>query len=146
MLIAYAAILFAYTAEIVFTRQLPKGLLGWMVIGFTTTGAGSRTASGPPRLPELPAPMRKDKIEQHTRLAVSLMQGTRNGRILEMTAVAADERPPRGEEKRGPVREDPGGGRRQAQPRSIGCPPSNRGGRRPVLGGRRAQADGVSAR
>ncbi len=38
-LIAYALILLAYAAQIVITQTLPVGTLGWMVLGFTITGA-----------------------------------------------------------------------------------------------------------
>jgi hypothetical protein len=41
VLLAYAAILLAYTAEIVVTRQLPQGVLARMVLGFVTTGAAT---------------------------------------------------------------------------------------------------------
>ncbi len=40
LLLIYAAILLAYTAQIVVTRALPQGMIGWMVLGFVVTGAG----------------------------------------------------------------------------------------------------------
>ena len=41
LLLAYAAILLVYAVQIVVTQQLPEGMLGWMVLGFVTTGAGA---------------------------------------------------------------------------------------------------------
>ena len=41
LLLAYAAILLVYAVQIVITRQLPEGMLGWMVLGFVTAGAGA---------------------------------------------------------------------------------------------------------
>lgn len=41
VLLAYAAILLAYCVQIVVTRSLPQGMLGWMVMGFTVTGAAT---------------------------------------------------------------------------------------------------------
>lgn len=41
LLLAYAAILLAYAAQIVVTQQLPQGMLGWMVLGFVTAGAAA---------------------------------------------------------------------------------------------------------
>ena len=38
-LLAYALILLVYAVQIVFTQELPVGTLGWMVLGFTITGA-----------------------------------------------------------------------------------------------------------
>jgi len=52
VLIAYAAILLAYTVQIAVTRQLPQGLLGWMVLGFTTTGAATWLLLYPPFMRE----------------------------------------------------------------------------------------------
>lgn len=39
LLLVYALILLAYAAQIIFTRTIPEGTLGWMVLGFTITGA-----------------------------------------------------------------------------------------------------------
>lgn len=52
ILLAYAAILLAYAAEIVVTRQFPQGLLGWMVLGFTTIGAATWLLLYPPFMRE----------------------------------------------------------------------------------------------
>jgi len=52
ILIAYAAILLAYTIEIVVTQQFPQGMLGWMVLGFTTTGAATWLLLYPPFMRE----------------------------------------------------------------------------------------------
>ena len=41
ILIAYAAILLAYAAQIALSRQFPNGMLGWMVLGFTSSGAAT---------------------------------------------------------------------------------------------------------
>lgn len=41
LLAAYALILLAYALQIVVTQQLPQGTLGWMVLGFVTTGAAT---------------------------------------------------------------------------------------------------------
>lgn len=41
LLLIYAIILLAYAAQIMFTRSLPEGTLGWMVLGFTITGAAN---------------------------------------------------------------------------------------------------------
>lgn len=41
LLLAYALILLAYTVQIVLTWQLPQGVLGWMVLAFTITGAAN---------------------------------------------------------------------------------------------------------
>lgn len=41
LLLAYALILLAYTLQIVLTQSLPEGMLGWMVLGFVTTGAAT---------------------------------------------------------------------------------------------------------
>ena len=41
LLLAYAAILLVYAVQILITQQLPEGLIGWMVLGFVTTGAGA---------------------------------------------------------------------------------------------------------
>ncbi|SFZ82348.1 protein of unknown function [Devosia enhydra] len=41
MLLAYALILLAYCLQIIVTGTLPKGMLGWMVMGFTITGAAT---------------------------------------------------------------------------------------------------------
>jgi hypothetical protein len=48
LLLAYAAILLAYTVQIAVTRTLPQGMLGWMVIGFTMTGAATWLVLHPP--------------------------------------------------------------------------------------------------
>ncbi len=41
LLLIYAAILLVYTGQIVLTQQLPQGMIGWMVLGFVTTGAAN---------------------------------------------------------------------------------------------------------
>jgi hypothetical protein len=41
VLLAYALILLAYCVQIGLTLSLPNGMLGWMVLGFTITGAGT---------------------------------------------------------------------------------------------------------
>jgi len=41
LLLAYGAILLAYTAQIVVLGTLPQGTIGWMVLGFTVTGAAN---------------------------------------------------------------------------------------------------------
>ncbi|MCB9993759.1 MAG: DUF4153 domain-containing protein [Hyphomicrobiaceae bacterium] len=41
LLLAYALILLAYAVQIVVTWQLPQGVLGWMVLAFTITGAAN---------------------------------------------------------------------------------------------------------
>lgn len=41
VLLAYALILLAYCVQIGLTRSLPNGMLGWMVLGFTVTGAAT---------------------------------------------------------------------------------------------------------
>lgn len=41
LLLIYAAILLAYTAQIVVTRSLPQGTIGWMVLGFVVAGAAT---------------------------------------------------------------------------------------------------------
>jgi hypothetical protein len=48
ILLAYAAILLAYTAQILLTWDLPEGMLGWMVLGFTMTGAATWLLLHPP--------------------------------------------------------------------------------------------------
>jgi hypothetical protein len=48
LLLAYAAILLAYTVQILATRTLPQGMLGWMVMGFTMTGAATWLVLHPP--------------------------------------------------------------------------------------------------
>jgi len=52
ILIAYAAILLAYTVEIAVTQQFPQGMLGWMVLGFITTGAATWLLLYPPFMRE----------------------------------------------------------------------------------------------
>jgi hypothetical protein len=48
LLLAYALILLAYTAQIVILRHMPDGMLGWMVLGFTITGAATWLVLHPP--------------------------------------------------------------------------------------------------
>jgi hypothetical protein len=48
LLLVYAAILLAYTAQIVITGQLPQGTIGWMVLGFVVAGAGCWLVLHPP--------------------------------------------------------------------------------------------------
>ncbi|MDB5561021.1 MAG: hypothetical protein JWN11_439, partial [Hyphomicrobiales bacterium] len=48
LLLAYAAILLAYVVQIAATRTLPQGMLGWMVMGFTLTGAATFLVLHPP--------------------------------------------------------------------------------------------------
>ncbi len=63
-----------------------------------TVAAGSRIQGTTLTLPEGEAPARIGKTELHTRVAMGMMQGTLNGRVFEMTTVAADERLPIGEQ------------------------------------------------
>ena len=48
LLLAYAAILLAYTLQIIVAQSLPQGRLGWMVLGFTVTGAATWLVLHPP--------------------------------------------------------------------------------------------------
>ena len=48
LLAIYAAILLAYTAQIVVTQTLPQGMIGWMVLGFVVTGAAAWLMLHPP--------------------------------------------------------------------------------------------------
>lgn len=41
LLFIYAAILLAYTAQIVVTQTLPQGTIGWMVLGYVVAGAAT---------------------------------------------------------------------------------------------------------
>lgn len=52
LLLAYALILLAYTVQIVVTQSLPQGMLGWMVLGFVTTGAATWLLVYPPFMRE----------------------------------------------------------------------------------------------
>jgi len=52
LLLAYALILLAYTVQIVLTQTLPQGVLGWMVLGFVTTGAATWLLVYPPFMRE----------------------------------------------------------------------------------------------
>ncbi|MEO6782246.1 MAG: multicopper oxidase domain-containing protein [Bradyrhizobium sp.] len=60
--------------------------------------AGSSMTGEPPRLPAPSGSVRRGKREIHTRLAFNMMQGSLNGRVFEMDAIAPDERLPLGEE------------------------------------------------
>ncbi len=89
-------------------RMMGDGMMGGGMMGDAqgeelpvarfTIAAGSRTTSAPPRLPESSRLARKGNTERHTRLAFNMMQGSLNGRVFRMDAVAADERLPLGEE------------------------------------------------
>ncbi len=48
LLLAYSVILLAYFAQIVLTRSLPQGVLGWMVLGFVIAGAATWLVLHPP--------------------------------------------------------------------------------------------------
>ena len=48
LLLAYSAIFLAYVAQIVLTRSLPQGVLGWMVLGFVMAGAATWLVLHPP--------------------------------------------------------------------------------------------------
>jgi FtsP/CotA-like multicopper oxidase with cupredoxin domain len=74
-----------------------------------TVVAGSPTNGDPPTLPEPAVPSRKSRNELHTRLAFSMMQGSLNGRLFEMDAVAADERLPLDQETIWTFSNDTGG-------------------------------------
>ena len=74
-----------------------------------TVAAGSRTTGMPPRLPEPSLLARKGNTERHTRLAFNMMQGSLNGRVFKMDAVAADEHLPLGEETIWTFSNDAGG-------------------------------------
>ncbi|MFD1944186.1 DUF4153 domain-containing protein [Paradevosia shaoguanensis] len=52
LLLAYALILLAYTLQIIVTQSLPQGMLGWMVLGFVTTGAATWLLLYPPFMRE----------------------------------------------------------------------------------------------
>lgn len=84
-------------------RMMGGGMMGGaqgqeLPIARFTVAAGSRTTSAPLRLPE-PSPLaRKGNTERHTQLAFNMMQGSLNGRVFKMDAVAADEHLPLGEE------------------------------------------------
>ncbi len=54
MLFIYSLILLAYTAQIVFTQQLPEGMIGWMVLGFVIVGAATWLVLFPPFMREKP--------------------------------------------------------------------------------------------
>jgi len=74
-----------------------------------TVAAGSPTKNDPPTFPEPAQPARKGGNELHTRLAFNMMQGSLNGRLFEMDAVAADERLPLDEETIWTFSNDTGG-------------------------------------
>ncbi|MDE2004230.1 MAG: multicopper oxidase domain-containing protein [Betaproteobacteria bacterium] len=63
-----------------------------------TVAAGSRTEGATLTLPAEEAPARTGRTQLHTRVGMGMMQGTLNGRAFEMTAVAADEQLPIGEQ------------------------------------------------
>jgi hypothetical protein len=48
LLLIYGLILLAYTAQIVVTRNLPQGMIGWMVLGFVVIGAATWLVLHPP--------------------------------------------------------------------------------------------------
>jgi len=48
LLLAYALILLAYTVQIIILQHMPDGMLGWMVLGFTITGAATWLVLHPP--------------------------------------------------------------------------------------------------
>lgn len=48
LLLIYAAILFAYTVQILIQQQLPEGTLGWMVLFFVVAGAANWLVLHPP--------------------------------------------------------------------------------------------------
>lgn len=48
LLLIYALILLAYTAQILITQKLPEGMIGWMVLGFVVTGAATWLVLHPP--------------------------------------------------------------------------------------------------
>jgi hypothetical protein len=48
LLLIYALILLAYTAQIVVTQKLPEGMIGWMVLGFVVIGAATWLVLHPP--------------------------------------------------------------------------------------------------
>jgi hypothetical protein len=54
LLLIYAAILLAYTGQIAITQQLPQGTIGWMVLGFVVTGAGTWLVLHPPFMRKKP--------------------------------------------------------------------------------------------
>ncbi|MEO8848736.1 MAG: multicopper oxidase domain-containing protein, partial [Casimicrobiaceae bacterium] len=74
-----------------------------------TVAAGSPTKSDPPSLPEPVTPEREGTNELHTRLAFNMMQGSLNGRLFEMNAVAADEHLPLDEQTMWTFANDTGG-------------------------------------
>lgn len=48
LLLIYALILLAYTAQIIVTQKLPEGMIGWMVLGFVVIGAATWLVLHPP--------------------------------------------------------------------------------------------------
>lgn len=48
LLLIYALILLAYTAQIVLAQRLPQGMIGWMVLGFVIIGAATWLVLHPP--------------------------------------------------------------------------------------------------
>jgi hypothetical protein len=54
LLLIYAAILIAYIIQIVLTQHLPSNMIGWMVLGFVTTGAGTWLLLHPPYMRSRP--------------------------------------------------------------------------------------------
>ncbi len=52
MLLIYALILLAYTAQIIVTQRLPEGMIGWMVTGFVIVGAATWLVLYPPFMRE----------------------------------------------------------------------------------------------
>lgn len=54
LLFIYALILLAYTAQIVITRHLPEGMIGWMVMGFVIVGAATWLVLYPPFMRDKP--------------------------------------------------------------------------------------------
>lgn len=48
LLLIYALILLAYTAQILITQKLPEGMIGWMVLGFVVIGAATWLLLHPP--------------------------------------------------------------------------------------------------
>jgi hypothetical protein len=54
LLLIYALILLAYTAQIVVTQKLPEGMIGWMVMGFVIVGAATWLVLYPPFMRDKP--------------------------------------------------------------------------------------------
>ena len=54
LLLLYALILLAYTAQIILTQKLPEGMIGWMVMGFVIVGAATWLVLYPPFMREKP--------------------------------------------------------------------------------------------